>query len=281
MLLHSSLPPHVAPRTLLRLTLSPQSASFTGSACLILHGSWLSNCVGSVVTHVLWCVIRILRNEQQLWMFPALLDGTRRGRFPAARSIRLLLVSRDSESCGPMPERRITCARDWLRVAYACAGMLWCAGVTLCMMMWHYVWWCDTMYDDVTLCAGLLWCAGPPQSHGANSSRWIFFSTSRNAELRVFLFIWYFCFFPDCSGSQSIGGRKVAVPLALLSHHVSHHHALCHIIKVAVPWAAANCTGAYVVNLENKVETLIVSPKKNISSIFVCYIPVWARNSTY
>ena len=22
--------------------------------------------------------------------------------------------------------------------------------VTLCMMMWHYVWWCDTMYDDVT-----------------------------------------------------------------------------------------------------------------------------------
>ena len=23
--------------------------------------------------------------------------------------------------------------------------------VTLCMMMWHYVWWCDTMYDDVTL----------------------------------------------------------------------------------------------------------------------------------
>jgi len=24
--------------------------------------------------------------------------------------------------------------------------------VTLCMMMWHYVWWCDTMYDDVTLC---------------------------------------------------------------------------------------------------------------------------------
>jgi hypothetical protein len=24
--------------------------------------------------------------------------------------------------------------------------------VTLCMMMWHCVWWCDTVYDDVTLC---------------------------------------------------------------------------------------------------------------------------------
>jgi hypothetical protein len=28
--------------------------------------------------------------------------------------------------------------------------------VTLCMMMWHYVWWCDTMYDDVTLCM-MMW----------------------------------------------------------------------------------------------------------------------------
>jgi len=28
--------------------------------------------------------------------------------------------------------------------------------VTLCMMMWHYVWWCDTMYDDVTLCM-MIW----------------------------------------------------------------------------------------------------------------------------
>ena len=23
--------------------------------------------------------------------------------------------------------------------------------VTLCMMTWHCVWWCDTMYDDMTL----------------------------------------------------------------------------------------------------------------------------------
>jgi hypothetical protein len=28
--------------------------------------------------------------------------------------------------------------------------------VTLCMMMWHYVWWCDTMYDDLTLCM-MMW----------------------------------------------------------------------------------------------------------------------------
>jgi hypothetical protein len=27
---------------------------------------------------------------------------------------------------------------------------------TLCMMMWHCVWWCDTMYDDVTLCM-MMW----------------------------------------------------------------------------------------------------------------------------
>jgi hypothetical protein len=24
--------------------------------------------------------------------------------------------------------------------------------VTLCMMMWHCGWWCDTVDDDVTLC---------------------------------------------------------------------------------------------------------------------------------
>jgi hypothetical protein len=29
-----------------------------------------------------------------------------------------------------------------------CAGWL----VYVCMMMWHYAWWCDTAYDDVTLC---------------------------------------------------------------------------------------------------------------------------------
>ena len=26
-------------------------------------------------------------------------------------------------------------------------------------MMWHYVWWCDTMYDDVTLCM-MMWHNG-------------------------------------------------------------------------------------------------------------------------
>jgi hypothetical protein len=30
--------------------------------------------------------------------------------------------------------------------------------VTLCMMMWHYVWWCDTMYDNVTLCMMMWHC---------------------------------------------------------------------------------------------------------------------------
>ena len=24
--------------------------------------------------------------------------------------------------------------------------------VTVCMVMWQYVWWCDSMYDDVTVC---------------------------------------------------------------------------------------------------------------------------------
>jgi hypothetical protein len=28
--------------------------------------------------------------------------------------------------------------------------------VTQCMMMWHNVWWCDTMYDDVTQCM-MMW----------------------------------------------------------------------------------------------------------------------------
>ena len=28
--------------------------------------------------------------------------------------------------------------------------------VTRCMMMWHDVWWCDTMYDDVTRCM-MMW----------------------------------------------------------------------------------------------------------------------------
>jgi hypothetical protein len=30
--------------------------------------------------------------------------------------------------------------------------------VTLCMMMWHCVWWCDTVYDDVTLCMMMWHC---------------------------------------------------------------------------------------------------------------------------
>jgi len=30
--------------------------------------------------------------------------------------------------------------------------------VTLCRMMWHCVWWCDTMYDDVTLCMMMWHC---------------------------------------------------------------------------------------------------------------------------
>jgi len=31
-----------------------------------------------------------------------------------------------------------------------------CDDVTLCVMMWHYVWWCDTVCDDVTLCV-MMW----------------------------------------------------------------------------------------------------------------------------
>jgi hypothetical protein len=30
--------------------------------------------------------------------------------------------------------------------------------VTLCMMMWDYAWWCDTLYDDVTLWHCVWWC---------------------------------------------------------------------------------------------------------------------------
>ena len=28
--------------------------------------------------------------------------------------------------------------------------------VTLCILMWHCVWWCDTVYDDVTPCV-MMW----------------------------------------------------------------------------------------------------------------------------
>jgi len=39
---------------------------------------------------------------------------------------------------------------------WACTWLLQKACLLTCMMMWHYVWWCDTMYDDVTLCM-MMW----------------------------------------------------------------------------------------------------------------------------
>jgi len=56
------------------------------------------------------------------------------------------------------------CMMMW-HCVWWCDSVWWCDtvydDVTLCMttwqcmMMWHYVWWCDTVYDDVTLDQGL------------------------------------------------------------------------------------------------------------------------------
>jgi hypothetical protein len=63
--------------------------------------------------------------------------------------------------------------------------------VTLCMMMWHYVWWCDTTYDDLTLCM-MMWHTQLRQS------------PSEKDLLRI----------------HSVTS----------SYTVSHHHTQCHII---------------------------------------------------
>ena len=57
---------------------------------------------------------------------------------------------------------------SWYVMMWLCMMMWhyvwWCGSVyddvTLGVMMWHYVWWCDSMHDDVALClkhASCLW----------------------------------------------------------------------------------------------------------------------------
>jgi len=50
----------------------------------------------------------------------------------------------------------------------------WCdtmyGDVTLCMMMWHCVWWCATMYDDVTRCM-MMWQGGRQQQQHNDQQR--------------------------------------------------------------------------------------------------------------
>jgi hypothetical protein len=45
-------------------------------------------------------------------------------------------------------ESTLQCASRLLKRVWWCDTMY--DDVTLCMMMWHYIWWSDTVYDDVT-----------------------------------------------------------------------------------------------------------------------------------
>jgi hypothetical protein len=50
--------------------------------------------------------------------------------------------------------RNSTCLENWTKLLHWSWLMLTMASFcpSFELMMWQYVWWCDTMYDDVTLC---------------------------------------------------------------------------------------------------------------------------------
>ena len=69
-----------------------------------------------------------------------------------ARMIRFLKVLKKWENSSSSKT-----VRTALRISKFLSFMLY-DDVTLCMMMWHCVWWCDTVYDDVALCMMMWHC---------------------------------------------------------------------------------------------------------------------------